>query len=179
MNTLDKKHKSVAHVGHDIIPDVEYIEMDFAPLSTSQITESIWVKTWDNITWAYHRIKGWIRDTYWEVRYGIQRMFQGYDVVDTFETFSKFTERYEKILKDYRAHHHGYPTNMTNEEWEEIVDDMIYHLYYMDEENVEKELCSGMPKTWVPDPATTYEIMERHKDEFFKLFSKYFYDLWD
>ena len=134
---------------------------------------------WDKITMPFYRIKSWVKYVYWKIRYGFQRMFKGYDCVDTFETFSKFTERYYKILAEYKKHHHGYPYDSTEEKWDNIVDDMLHNLYYMDEENVEKELSKDVPENWMVDPQITYEIMNKHKDEFFKLFSKYFYNLWD
>ena len=134
---------------------------------------------WDKITIPFYRIKNKLRDVYWEIRYGFQRMFKGYDYVDTFETFAKFTERYYKILMEYKKHHNSHPSNFTEEEWDNIIDDMLRHLYYMDEENVEKELSKNVPENWTVGSKTTYEIMEKHKNEFFKLFSEYFYNLWD
>lgn len=106
-------------------------------------------------------------------------MFKGYDSVDTFETFSKFIERYTKILKDIRKCHYCYPGTITEYEWDNILDEMIYHLHYMDEEVVTEELEKDVPNDWVASNKTVYEIMDKHKNEFFKLFSQYFYDLWD
>jgi hypothetical protein len=106
-------------------------------------------------------------------------MFKDYDVTDIFSIHSKFVERYSKILVDYKNSLHGHPINLTQEEWEVIIGDMIKHLYYMDEENVEKELSKGVPENWTPSCKTVGEIMDKHKDEFFKLFSEYFYNLWD
>lgn len=120
-----------------------------------------------------------IRDVCWEIRYGFERMFKGYDSVDTFETYAKFIERYQKILLEYKKNHLWYPTGMSESEWEDIVDEMIRHLRYMDENNVIEELCKGMPKDYVPDYNVVDDIAHKHKDEFFNLFSKYFYHLWD
>ena len=133
----------------------------------------------DKIKSLFYRIKNKVRDLYWEIRYGFQRMFNGYDYEDTFETFSKFTERYYKILTEYKRYHSGHPNNLTEEEWESIIDDMIRHLYYMDENNVEKELSRDVPDGWLANWETRDKITEKHKDEFFKLFSEYFYNLWD
>ena len=47
----------------------------------------------------------------------------------------------------------------------------------MNENNVIAELKNGMPDSFKPDYKTVGEIMDRHKDEFFKLFSKWFYNL--
>jgi hypothetical protein len=177
--TINNKHIKTAKVGKDTIENAEYITCDFTPSEKVKTFKNRLEDFCDTITWPFWKVKGWIRDTYWEVRYGFQRMFKGYDYVDTFETFAKFTERYEKILKDYKKCHYGHPGDMTVEAWEAVVDDMIYHLHYMDEQNVEDELSKGMPEDWIPSSLTVYEIMERHKDEFFKLFSKHFYNLWD
>ena len=106
-------------------------------------------------------------------------MFHGYDNVDTFETFAKFIERYEKILTDYRKCHVGYVGTMTAEEWDAIIDEMIFHLHYMDESNVIDELERDVPDDWSADYTTIHYILDSHKDKFFRLFSEYFYNLWD
>lgn len=134
---------------------------------------------WDEITAYFHRLKHKVEDLYWKIRYGFERMFKGYDSVDTFDTFSKFIDRYQKILTEYKKTHWGYPGTMTEEEWENIIDEMLFHLYYMDEENIDKELDDGVPESWIPTLDTTNKIRESHKDKFFELFSKYFYSLWD
>ena len=175
----NNKHTATVQVGRDTIENVEYSTFEHIPSEKAKTFKDKLEDLWDTITWPFWKARSWIVDTYWQIRYGFQRMFNGYDAVDTFDTFSKFTERYEKILKEYRACHYGYPANMTEEEWDDIVDEMLYHLHYMDEWNVEDELSKGMSEDWLPSSITTYEIMERHKDEFFKLFSKYFYNLWD
>ena len=179
-NTVSTRefHTATAKVGRDIIENAEYFVFDFSDWWAPKKMK--WYeKMWDVITTIFYRVKHKVRDAYWEVRYGLQRMFKGYDVVDTFETFAKFIERYTKILIEYRKTHVGYVGTMTNEEWEAIIDEMLYHLYYMDEEHVTDELEKDVPDDWVASNKTTYEILEKHKDEFFKLFSEYFYNLWD
>ena len=173
------KHTASAQVGKDTIENVTYYVWEHTPSERVKTFKDKLEDLWDNLVWPIHRLKHIIRDAYWEVRYGFQRMFKGYDAVDTFETFAKFVERYEKILKCYKEHHHGYPSNLTEKEWEKVIDDMLYHIYYMSEHNVEKELCRNMPEDWTPSAGVVYEIMERHKNNFFELFSKYFYNLWD
>jgi hypothetical protein len=68
---------------------------------------------------------------------------------------------------------------MTVEEWDAVIDEMLYHLKYMDEETVTEELEKNVPEDWSASYRTVNPILEKHKDAFFKLFSKYFYDLWD
>ena len=172
---------ATAKVGNDTI-EAEYFTFDhfdwWQPKEIKTFKDAL-EKIWDVVTTPFWRIKRWIKDTYWEIRYGFQRMFKGYDVVDTFESFWKFTERYSKILADYRNHHWGHPGEMTEEEWDAIIDEMIYHLKYMDEETVTEELEKDVPDNWTVSHKTVSEVLDIHKDIFFELFSKYFYELWD
>jgi hypothetical protein len=183
-NLLDSKHvtvstkvehKATVTVGKDTI-EAEYFTYERSDFWTPK-KMNVFEKIWDVITTPYYKAKWWIREYYWEIRYGFQRMFKGYDVVDTFETFAKFRERYIKILTDYRKHHVGYCGEMTEEEWDAVIDEMIYHLHYMDEETVVEELEKDVPDDWGASAITVYEVMDKHKNEFFKLFSEYFYNL--
>jgi hypothetical protein len=176
------KHIATAQVGMDSIENAEYLTFEHTISERPKRKMTLKDKL-ENLWWAmtrpFRKVKWKVEDVYWKVRYGFERMFKGYDSVDCFETFSKFIERYSKILIEYKKTHHGYPCDMSNQKWEDIIDEMIYHLYYMDEDNIEKELCKNVPDGWTPSVKTVDEIMVRHKDEFFKLFSEHFYNLWD
>lgn len=185
-NLLDSRHvtvsteneyKATVTVGKDTI-EAEYFTFKRSDWWTPK-KMNVFEKVWDVITTPYYRVKRWTKDTYWEIRYGFQRMFKGYDSVDIFETFAKFIERYTKILTEYRKKHVGYVWGMENEEWEAIIDEMLYHLHYMDEETVTKELEKDVPDDWSVSHKTVNHIMDKHKDAFFELFSKYFFELWD
>ena len=170
-------YTATAHVGRDTI-EAEYYTFNHS--SFWEPREMKWFeKVWDVITTPYYKAKWKIRDLYWEVRYGFERMFKGYDSVDTFETFSKFIERYTKILTEYRKTHIGYVWGMTEEEWDDIIDEMLYHLHYMDEETVTVELEKDVPDDWHVSARIVSDILDKHKNEFFKLFSEYFFSLWD
>ena len=179
--SLRDTHTAIAQVGKDTI-EAEYFTFDHSswwkPKELKTFKDKL-ENLWDIITSPFRKLKWWLREVYWEVRYGLQRMFKGYDVVDTFETFAKFTERYSKILSDYRKRHYGYPGTMTVEEWDGIIDEMIYHLKYMNEETVIEELERNVPDNWSASYKTVGEILDKHKNRFFELFSKYFYNLWD
>ena len=134
---------------------------------------------WDSVKYFPWRLGFKIKNLYYQVKYGFQRMFRGYDDTEVFNADLTFIDRYLKILKDFRKNHYGYPLSITNEQWDDILDEMIKHLSLMTEDNVKTELKKGMPDSFKPDYKTVSEIMDRHKDEFFKLFSKWFYNLWD
>ena len=177
-----EKHYATAKVGRDTIENVEYIILEYSdwwkPKEIKTFKDKL-EKFWDIITTPYYKAKWKVKEAYWNCRYGFERMFKGYDSVDTFETFAKFIERYTKILTEYRKTHIGHVGTMTEEEWDDIIDEMLYHLKYMDEETVTEELEKDVPDDWTASAITVYEIMDKHKDAFFKLFSEYFYNLWD
>jgi hypothetical protein len=131
----------------------------------------------DDIYYYSYRLFHWFKRMYREVCYGFQRMFRGYDDVDTFEISTKFIERHRKILPKFKKGCIGHSGRVTDEEWDNILDEMIYHLKYMEDSNVIEKLKDGMPEEWEPDYITVYGIMKKHKDEFFKLYSEHFYDL--
>lgn len=154
-------------------------DIDYLQANNTQSKISTKTTLWDKITLPLYRFVHKVKNVYWNIRYGFQRMFKGYDNVDVFDTFSKFTDRYSKILAEYRKSHIGYVGTMTLEEWNSIIDEMIFHLYYMNEENVNEELKKYVSNNWIPTLETVSKIMDSHKDKFFKLFSEYFYSLWD
>ncbi len=172
-------HKATAKVGRDTIEDAEYFVFEHTIVKRDKTFKDKLEDFWDAITTPYYVVRRWVRRAYWECRYGFQRMFRGYDCVDTFEIYDRFIERYTKVLTELRNKHDGYPCNLSEEKWDEILDEMIYHLYYMKEPNVIEELERDVPEDWSPSFRTVGEIMDRHKNEFFKLFSEYFYNLWD
>lgn len=130
------------------------------------------------ITCIPYRIKWKTLDIYRAIKFGFQRMFRGYDNSDVWEFFYNFTDRNYKILNKFICKNNGHPINLTEEEWDDILQEMCKHLYMMDEDNVREYLKTGMPEEWEPAIDSIYEIMERHKNEFFDLMKQHFYDLW-
>lgn len=113
------------------------------------------------------------------IKHAFQRMKHGYDDTDSWEIYSFFLNTVKPLLEQYRENHygvpmlHGYEQNYddTEKEWNSIIDRMIFLLGEMNENNhLEKDdyLTKDYDK-----------YMNECKDEFFQLFSKYFYYLWD
>ena len=110
----------------------------------------------------------------------------GYDEYATWETFDWFIDTMKNILTTYRYGHLGYPVGSLDEEWTEEMqnqleidydadlDKMIALLNDMDECNPKYEA-----EEYEKNLKRKYDEMHEAKDEFFKLFSKYFYNLWD
>lgn len=170
---MEKIYKESVQVGRDVIENVEYLVYGHDDADWCDLT------LWDIITIPFYAIKYKVKEIYGKIRYGFQRMFKGYDNVDTFEIFQSFIDKYSKILADYKKNHFGFCWEMTEEEWDNVIDDMIYHLHYMDEDNVVEELEKDVPENWHVNAVFIRNIVDSHKDEFFKLFSKYFYELLD
>lgn len=173
------KHTATACVGKDIIEDAEYILYKHTTFEKEKTFKDKLEDFWFVVTTPFVRTKHLVRRMYWKVRYGFQRMFKGYDIIDTFDIYYKFIDRYSKILTEFKNNHEGYPINLqSNDEWNNVLDEMVYHLRYMNEETVTKELEKDVPEDWTASYKTVHEIMDRHKDKFFKLFSEHFYSLW-
>jgi hypothetical protein len=117
----------------------------------------------------------------------------GYDEYAEWETFDWFINTMKPILTNYRNNHIGVPpvimdysttfeTDEENQAWEDemeakwnaIIDKMIELLDLMGEDNP-KYNAEEYDKDWKKKDIE----MDAAKDEFFKLFAKYFYYLWD
>jgi hypothetical protein len=161
-------------VGGRLYKNVHFKDMGFS-------FEKIKWTFWDKLTWPFYRCKRVLKDWFYACKYAFERVKDGYDSRDVFSLDYSFLLRYEKILKDFRKYNNGHPCHMTEEEWDKILDEMIYHLHYMYEENVENELqtyVKDKENSYIIVGRTVFDIMEEHRKEFFDLFSKYFYNLW-
>lgn len=116
----------------------------------------------------------------------------GYDVEAEWETFGWFIDTMKCILTGYRKNHYGTPVIVDNfpcvtrteadkaivqendAKWNAIVDRMIELLDLMDECNPKYDAPEYKEDLWRSD-----KEMNEAKDEFFELFGKYFYYLWD
>ena len=109
----------------------------------------------------------------------IERIFftlkHGYSPVAQWETFEWFTDVMKEILTNYRNNRCGSPIIVDDydeniEVYNKVLDNMIDLLDKMDELNPIYDNMDWKEKD---------EAIVNAKNEFFKLFSKYFYDLWD
>ena len=100
----------------------------------------------------------------------------GYDEYATWETFNWFITTMRDVLRRYRGTHISYPYDQNSDpdtqwdSWNSTIDKMISLLDDMDEDN-EKYKDMDMRQMRAP--------LDAAKDEFFALFAKYFYHLWD
>ena len=115
----------------------------------------------------------------------------GYDKSAIWGTFDWFIDTMRSVLLRYKSGRvstpiiiENYPYDIRTDQdrqivednkskWNSIVERMIELLDDMDEENPIYEYEYGY------DFIKKYEAIEQAKNEFFELFSKYFYELWD
>jgi len=106
----------------------------------------------------------------------------GYDEYATWETFDWFISTMKPILQSFRDNHDGYPVvsyqdkdlqSASEVAYDADLDKMISLLDDMDESNPKYESKEYSGST------LQFKEMEKAKDEFFALFAKHFYSLWD
>ena len=140
----------------------------------------------------------------WELKYAWRRAWFGYDDVDMFECFEMFRRRMIKILEDFikygnallnlpqESEHYDelsnkFPGYLDEEYTKLIYQTMIFHLQMMDEDYVEKKLYGSniydddykIGCRSIEDYKRISSVMRQNKDAFMKLFSLFYYDLWD
>ena len=104
------------------------------------------------------------------------------------------------MLQELRNTHWGYPGYMTEEEWDKILDDMIFYFREADERTCsrqekdfdwksqneieimskDEQIQYAINKSnWYEDSNKINKYRDEMKDKGFELFSKYFWSLWD
>ena len=152
-----------------------------------------------------YKLRRFFRELLWELRYAWRRAWRGYDDVDFFECFEMFRRRMIRILEDFINHgnallnlpqeseHYNellekFPERCFDEEnTKQIYQTMIFHLQMMDEDYVEKILYGNnvydddyeVGCRSIEDYKRIYSVMRQNKNAFMKLFSLFYYDLWD
>lgn len=145
------------------------------------------------------------RELGWELRYAWRRAWIGYDDVDMFECFEMFRRRMIRILEDFIKHGHGllnlpqesehydellkrFPKGYFDEKNTELIyQTMIFHLQMMDEDYVEKILYGSnvydddyqIGCRSIEDRKRISSVIRQNKNAFMKLFSLFYFDLWD
>ena len=151
------------------------------------------------------KLRYFLRQLRWELKYAWRRVWIGYDDVDFFECFEMFRRRMIRILEDFINHGNGllnlpqesehykellkkFPEGYFDEENTKLIyQAMIFHLQMMDENYVEKKLYGNniydddyeVDYRSIGDYKRIYSVMRQNKDAFMKLFSLFYYDLWD
>jgi hypothetical protein len=128
----------------------------------SEPSHSKWYPEWlsDNaIIDRYHRIKS-------AIVWFFQRLTRGWDDRELWSLDCTLAKHALPRLRRFRATLHGHPGEITHEEWESILDKMIWSMDY-----IAGDRQWGHNDQWQED--------EKRCDEGIALFGKYFRGLWN
>ena len=115
-----------------------------------------------------------IKNFFLSIKYAFQRMKYGSCEKDVYDIDDWFIRTLLPMLKYFKSISTGVPVNVSNEEWELILDKMIFCLTMMDSSNIKKFYQIKNPSRDLIE-----SIKNRNKKHFFENFEKYFYYLWE
>lgn len=148
-------------------------------MKEEEIGMRILLSLWDAFTSPFYMICNFFGNVFENFKRRCQCFRRGYSQMDVWDIDWWFVRTVKSMLKDFKSVHWGHPTGVTDDEWESILEEMIDHLELMDEENVIKSLGLTRKNLSYEESQKIGNIMIKNKECFFKLFSKWFYSLWD
>ena len=134
-----------------------------------------------------------IRQFFKNIKYGWQRAIKGYCDRDLWNLSDYYEEVLIHSIDAFRVKRHGYPGTITNEEWEQILSEIVQHLKEGRRESHINLWDGVIDETLEKGEDITDEIMDHYKREYerltkiedderlkgFKLLNKYWNELWD
>jgi hypothetical protein len=137
------------------------------------------MKLIDKITLPFYRIRNAFRDAYYNLKYRCQRFVRGYADEDIWNIDCWFIENMKKIFPEFIKRTSSHPTELTWEEWKELLDTMNDLLHKMDIDDVAavvfKKESYELSET---DVRIAKEMANRNRKLFFYAFNQYFDHLW-
>jgi hypothetical protein len=140
--------------------------------------------------YTIRKIRDYPQDTYYRIKYFIQRGKRGYADCDVWQADYHATSVMLGMLKDLRQHAHGHPVYdevQTFEDWEKALDTMIEGFeaakrviednYYLDTnaDILTRDPTGKEVQGW----RIAYEVDHEKFNQMMPLFTKYFFHLWD
>lgn len=124
-----------------------------------------------------------IKEKIWDLKMRKERAKKGYCKEDIWNINDWFLNIIPRILKDFNESRNGYPCNLSDEEWDNIIKRMIFCF-----EEANEDTCSQTNEIefeiedyekWLKREAEIDKYRNDMKNEGLELFSKYFWNLWD
>lgn len=110
----------------------------------------------------------------WELRYAWQRAWRGYDDLDVFALDHRFYERMLLVLPEFKKRNVAEWPGITEEEQNQIINQLIYCFEHYNDEFVEIELYGTMYDDLPIEKITKlYETQHEKLQEGLDLFAKY------
>ena len=113
-----------------------------------------------------------------KLKWRCQRFIRGWADEDTWDIDWWFIKTLSPMLKKFKEDNDSNPFKFSEEEWDKILDNMIYYLEGMNEEGAVNQLYGEGANLTVDDYKKISNHMATSKEKFFELFAQYFYDLW-
>lgn len=159
--------------------------------------------------WIFYRIKDFIKNLPRNIKWFFQRGIRGYADCDVWDIDYWFLNTIIPMLKQFNKTKHGYPGNITAEEWDKIIDKMIFYFTESDEQKCSKQnqykdqfnniiwqdgilyfdknkltkteykQYNNIRHKYFQREKELSQYREKKKNQAFKLFSEYFWHLWD
>ena len=114
-----------------------------------------------------------------EIKNALERAFRGFGELDVLNISFWFKETMDKMIRWQLKNARYYPVGITKNEWEDTLIDMLEHLRMMDDDAAYKELFGDKDACLltIDDWLRVQYLVDFHKEEFMKLFNKYFWEL--
>lgn len=116
-------------------------------------------------------LKWKLKELRWELKYAWQRVWRGYDDCDVFGFGDRIIKKITLILEDFIETSSGYPAEFSEDEWNNILKEMLEYFRNANEEYVDENYNFELSEQ--------YDFMQENLKEGMKLFTKHCYSLWD
>lgn len=115
-----------------------------------------------------------------ELKLAWQRAYRGYDDSEIWGLSDSITKKIILTLPELIENHHGHPAFMTNEEWTNILKDMLFHFQHSDEDWCMENIKGFMSvNNEYDDYVKEDKYRLEHRKKAYEMFLKYFDCLWD
>lgn len=145
----------------------------------------------------FYRILDFFKYLPKEIKWFFQRGLKGYCDRDVWDIDHWFERNIVPMLKELKEIKHGYPIDMTEEQWTMELDNMIHCFEEMTDDcsekneyweeykkhlfsiKGEKDLDKELQEKWLKREEEIENYQVNMKNKALKMFSKYYYNLWD
>ena len=134
---------------------------------------------WEKLTIPFYRAGYFLQSLFARFKWRYQRFLRGYACADVWDMDRWFIRTVKPMLQNLLEHHNGYPSELTDEEWNAILQEMISCIGLMDEDSAKIHLGVSKDDFGSQSYELVYKCMYDNKQRFFELFERWFYCLWD